>query len=142
MKPLLAAAGLCALASASIACGRAQGGDLNVSQLTAVVAREQETLTPCYQSALDRSPYEHEFRIQATLEIRSDGSVESVVLDQTGLQGVGPCIEKTIRTWKFPTAKAATRASLPIIFQPKVVQSPPANLKLPPGFKVLEPPNP
>jgi hypothetical protein len=134
----LAVAALLTLASA--ACGRTGGGDLNVAQLTAVVAREQETLTPCYQSALDRSPYEHEFRLQATLEIRPDGSVESVALDQAGLQGVGPCIEKTIRAWHFPNAKAATRASLPIIFRPKVVQSPPANFKLPPGFEVLEPP--
>jgi hypothetical protein len=127
---------LCGLALS--ACRPKQGEDLSVAQLSAVVAGEQDSLTPCYQTGLEKNPYPHEFRIQAVLEIRADGQVSKVELDQTGLPGVGPCLEKAIRGWKFPRAKAATRASLPIVFKPKVVQDLPANFKLPPGFKVLQ----
>jgi hypothetical protein len=120
-----------------LGCG-SKGGDLSVAQLSEVVAREQDSLTPCYQAGLDATPYEHEFRLQATLEIKPDGKVSKVQLDQNGLRNVGPCVEKTIRAWQFPTAKAETRASLPIIFRPKVVKTLPDGMQLPPGFKVLQ----
>jgi hypothetical protein len=113
-------------------------GDLSVQQLSEVVAREQDSLTPCYQAGLDATPYEHEFRIQATLDIKPNGKVSKVQLDQTGLRGLGPCVEKAIRAWQFPTAKAETRASLPIIFRPKVVKTLPDGMQLPPGFKLLQ----
>ena len=128
----------CALLGA--ACQRPSGGDLSVEQLTAVVAREQDALEPCYQTALDKQPYDHEFRIEARLRIRPDGSVSKVGIDKEGLKGVGPCVEKAIRTWKFPPAREETRASLPIIFRPKVVKTLPDDLKLPPGFQVVPPP--
>jgi hypothetical protein len=105
--------------------------------MTEVVAREQATLEPCYQSGLQRTPYEHEFRIQAVLEVKPDGSVSNVELDQTGLRGLGKCVEQTIRGWRFPKAQVATRASLPIIFHPKVEQTLPDNVQLPKGFRVL-----
>jgi hypothetical protein len=113
------------------------GKDLSVAQLSEVVAREQPTLESCYQAGLDRTPYDHEFRIQAKLSIRRDGTVEKVELDQGGLQGLGPCLEKTIRTWRFPQAEDDTLASLPIVFRPKVEKVLPENLQLPPGFQVL-----
>ena len=116
------------------------GGDLTTQQLSEVVAREQPTLEPCYQAGLERTPYEHEFRIEAKLSIEPDGSVSSVELDQNGLQGMGPCIEQTIRAWQFPKAKAATHASLPLIFRPKVVESLPDNVQIPPGFEILNDP--
>ena len=114
--------------------------DLSVAQLTEVVAREQGSLDACYQAALDKSPYDHEFRIQTRLYIRKDGSVAKVGLDQTGLRGIGPCVEKTIRSWKFPPAQEETHASLPIIFRPKIEKTLPPDFKLPPGFSVVQPP--
>lgn len=131
----LAALGLLLTAALFSAC-RPSGGDLSVQQLSEVVAREQDTLEPCYQAGLEATPYEHEFRIEATLAIKPDGRVSSVKLDQTGLRGVGPCVSKIIMGWRFPTAKAETRASLPIIFRPKVVKTLPEGT-LPPGFQVL-----
>ncbi|MET0391006.1 MAG: AgmX/PglI C-terminal domain-containing protein [Polyangiales bacterium] len=129
-----------ALVCASFALGcRSEGGDLTVEQLSAVVAQEQASLEPCYQQGLERTPYKHEFRVQAELRIRPDGSVETVKLDQTGLQGLGPCLTKALFTWRFPEAKESTRASLPIVFQPKVEQVMPDHVKLPPGFRVLNP---
>jgi hypothetical protein len=124
-----------------MACRPTPGEDLSVAQLSEVVAREQDTLTPCYQTGLDKNPYHHEFQIQAVLKIRPDGKVTHVKLDQTGLPGVGPCLEKAIRTWQFPVAKASTRASLPIVFRPEVVQELPKDFKLPPGFQILPPPD-
>jgi hypothetical protein len=118
------------------ACSRSSSGELTTEQLTATVAREQPSLEPCYQDGLDRTPYEHEFRIESTLVIKPDGSVSKVKLDQNGLQGMGPCLEKVIRGWRFPTAKSSTHASLPLIFRPKVVESIPEGA-IPPGFKVL-----
>jgi hypothetical protein len=130
---------LMAAASCASGCGGSKGGELSVQQLSEVVAREQDSLTPCYQAGLDATPYEHEFRIQAVLEIKPDGKVSKVELDQTGLRGLGPCVEKAIRAWQFPTAKAETRASLPIIFRPKVVKTLPDGTQLPPGFKLFQP---
>ena len=124
------------LALSAAGCRRSQK-DLTVAQLSDVVAREQPTLEACYQAGLDRTPYDHEFRIQARLSIRRDGSVEKVELDQSGLQGLGPCLEQTIRTWRFPQAEDDTLASLPIVFRPKVEKVLPENLQLPPGFKLL-----
>ena len=131
----LAAAALCAGA-----CRRHSGGDLSIEQLSGVVAREQASLEPCYQNALDKRPYDHEFRIETRLRIRPDGSVSNVGIDQEGLPGVSPCVEQTIRTWKFPQAREETQASLPIIFRPKVVKTLPEDLKLPPGFQVMQGP--
>jgi hypothetical protein len=119
-------------------CRGAHGGELSTEQLSEVVAREQGTLEECYQTSLEKTPYEHEFRIEAKLSIRRDGSVSKVELDQNGLQGMGPCVERTIRAWQFPKAKAETYAGLPIIFRPKVVNPPPESLNLPPGFRVLQ----
>jgi hypothetical protein len=121
-------------------CRPKAGGELSIAQLTAVVAREQGSLAPCYQSALDKKPYDHEFRIQTVLRIRPDGSVAEVTLDQPGIESIGPCLIATIRNWKFPPAAAETRTSLPIVFSPKVVKTLPENLKLPPGFQVLQDP--
>ena len=126
-----------ALALAAPGCKKS-GTDLTTEQLTEVVAREQPTLEPCYQAGLERTPYEHEFRIETKLSIRPDGTVERVELDQTGLQGMGPCLEQTIRGWRFPQATASTHASLPLIFRPKVVESLPDNV--PPGFQILNDP--
>lgn len=128
---------LCAVAASGC---RKSGGDLSTQQLSEVVTREQPTLEPCYQAGLERTPYEHEFRIEAKLSINPDGTVSKVELDQNGLQGMGPCIDKTIRSWRFPEAKAATHASLPLIFRPKVVESLPDNVQIPPGFKILNDP--
>jgi hypothetical protein len=114
------------------------GGDLSAEQMSVVVAREQPALASCYQAGLDRSPYEHEFRVQAVLQIRPDGSVANVDLDQTGLSGLGACVKKSIRGWQFPKAAAETRASLPIVFKPKIEKAKPGNFKLPPGFQVLD----
>ena len=130
---------LLALTVASAGC-RKGAGDLTTQQLSDVVAREQPSLEPCYQQGLERTPYEHEFRIETKLTIKPDGSVAKVELDQNGLQGMGPCIEHSIRGWQFPQAKASTYASLPLIFRPKVVENIPEGV-IPPGFKVLQAPS-
>jgi hypothetical protein len=135
--------GCCLLAAGAVwlgGCQRRAGGDLTIEQLSAVVAQEQDSLEPCYQTALDKQPYDHEFRIETRLEIRADGSVAKVGIDKEGLKGVGPCVKKAIQTWKFPQAREDTHAALPIIFRPKVVKTLPEDLKLPPGFKVLQGP--
>jgi hypothetical protein len=103
-----------------LGCQSNKGKDLSVAQLTAVVGANQETLRPCYQAALDKQPDSQEFRIQATLHVSKDGSVEKVELERGGLPTVGPCVEKVVRTWKFPAAQADTYASMPIIFRPTV----------------------
>lgn len=118
--------------SAMSACNKPTGGgDLSPEQMGQVVAREQPALAVCYQAGLDRTPYEHEFRVQAVLHIRPDGSVATVKLDQTGLSGLGACLEKSIRAWHFPTAQADTHASLPIVFQPTIKKELPPNIQLP-----------
>jgi hypothetical protein len=128
---------LAAFLSSGLGCRGSSGKDLSVAQLSEVVAREQPSLEACYQAGLDRTPYDHEFRIQAKVSIRRDGTVETVTLDQPGLKGLAPCLEQTIRGWRFPQAEAATLTSLPIIFRPKVEKVLPENLQLPPGFQVL-----
>jgi hypothetical protein len=99
---------------------QSKGQDLSVEQLTTVVAARQEELRPCYQTALDKDPDSKEFRMQATLHVNRDGEVEDVDLEKGGLPNVGTCIEKVVKAWKFPKAKADTYASMPIIFRPTV----------------------
>lgn len=108
------------IALGCIACQSKKGGELTVEQLTAVIAAHQEKLSPCYQTALDKEPDSPEFRIQATLHISKSGDVADVELEKTRLKTVGPCVEKAVRSWKFPAAKADTYATLPIIFRPTV----------------------
>lgn len=103
----------------ALGCGK-QGKDLTVEQLTAVVASHQDALKPCYQAALDKQPDSSEFRMQATLHVAKDGNVSTVELERGGLPSVSGCVEKVVRTWKFPAAEADTYASLPIIFRPTV----------------------
>ena len=93
---------------------------MRAGSLTTVVGANQESLRPCYQAALDKQPDSTEFRIQATLHVKKDGNVESVELESRGLANVGSCVEKTVRTWKFPPAQADTYASMPLIFRPTV----------------------
>ena len=104
---------------ACLAC-RGRGEDLTVAQLTNVVAAQQDSLRPCYQAALDKQPDSPEFKIQATLHVKKDGNVESVELERGGLPNVGSCVERVVRTWKFPAAQADTYANLPIIFRPTI----------------------
>lgn len=113
------AALLLGLVAVAGACGKT-GNDLSVPQLTAVVSSQQETLKPCYQAALDNKPDTTEFRIQATIHVRKDGSVGSVELERGRLPEVNGCIEQTVKGWKFPAADRDTYASLPIIFRPVI----------------------
>jgi len=116
--------GLWALvASVTVACLGCQGKkgqDLTVAQLTSVVAANQEQLRPCYQTALDKEPDTAEFRLQATLHVAKSGEVADVEVERGRLAGLAPCVEKVVRGWKFPSAKADTRAALPLIFRPTV----------------------
>ena len=66
------------------------------------------------------------------------GAAHPLLTEDTGTQGLGPCLEKTIRGWRFPKAEADTLTSLPIVFRPKVEKVLPDNLQLPPGFQVLQ----
>jgi hypothetical protein len=109
---------LCAVLA--IGCQSNKGGDLSVEQLTAVVAANQDQLKPCYQSALDKQPDSQEFRIQATLHVDKTGEVADVELERGGLPNVASCVDKVVRTWKFPSARADTYASMPLIFRPTV----------------------
>jgi hypothetical protein len=109
---------LCALLA--LGCQSNKGGDLSVEQLTAVVAANQDQLKPCYQSALDKQPDSQEFRIQATLHVNKTGEVADVEPERGGLPNVASCVDKVVRTWKFPAAKADTYASMPLIFRPTV----------------------
>jgi hypothetical protein len=102
-----------------VAC-RDEGRDLTVAQLTAVVSSQQASLKPCYQAALDKQPDSPEFRIQATIHVQKDGKVGSVELERGGLPTVGSCVEKVVRTWRFPPAGKDTYASMPIIFRPTI----------------------
>ncbi len=108
------------VASTAPACQSNKGRDLSVAQLTAVVAANQDKLKPCYQSALDKQPDSQEFRIQATLHVSKDGSVEDIELERGGLPNVASCVDKVVRSWKFPTAEADTYASMPLIFRPTI----------------------
>jgi hypothetical protein len=112
--------GLWVLPLLALGCQGNKGQDLTVAQLTTVIAAHQDQLKPCYQTALDKSPDSQEFRIQATLHVDKDGTVEDVELEKGALPAVMPCVEKAVRSWKFPKAKADTYATMPIIFRPTI----------------------
>ena len=104
------------------ACPAEEGRDLSTAELSRVVDAHRPTLEPCYQAALDRNPYKHEIRIQAVIHIEPSGKVGKVELDQGGLAGMGPCIQRTIESWPFPQAEVPTKTELPIIFKPEILK--------------------
>jgi hypothetical protein len=101
------------------ACKPSAGADLSVPQLHDVVAREQPTLTPCYQRALDQKPYKQDIQMQAIIHVRKTGHVAKVSVGDEGLPGMKACVEKAIMSWQFPEAAKDTHASLPIVFRPE-----------------------
>lgn len=103
-----------------IGCQGKKGQDLTVEQLTTVVAANQEQLRPCYQTALDKEPETAEFRLEATVHVGKSGEVADVEVERGRLAGLAPCVEKVVRGWKFPAAKADTHATLPLIFRPTI----------------------
>jgi hypothetical protein len=118
----------------SSACGSGGGRDLSVDQLAQVVAAEQPGLKHCYDAALEKHPYKREMRLEALIHIAPSGTVDSVELKGGGgLPGMAECLSAAIHRWQFPKAEAPTHASLPIVFQPEVVQQTGQ-----PGIEVLQ----
>jgi len=108
-----------ALASATAACGKPQ--DLSTEQLSAVVAAERPSLKQCYDTALAKTPYKEEIRLQAVIHVQPSGGVSGVELEGGGgLPGMSDCIRTAIARWHFPRAKDPTDTSLPLIFKPEV----------------------
>lgn len=94
--------------------------DLTVQQLSAVVDRERATLKPCYDAALAQHPYQQEMRFQVVIHVAPSGRVADVEIPPgSGLPGMADCLRKVIWEWRFPTAKDATDASLPLVFKPE-----------------------
>jgi hypothetical protein len=107
-----------ALASFASACRKPQ--DLSTEQLAAAVDAQRPSLKQCYDSALSKTPYKQEMRMQAVIHVQPSGAVSGVELTGGGgLPGMSDCIRAAIGRWRFPKAKDATDTSLPLIFKPE-----------------------
>lgn len=101
------------------------GSGLSTEQLEAVVEEGQPGLSECYNAALAEHPLKEEVRFTAEIRIAATGTVESVEFDQQPpIPGLGTCLRDTIGRWRFPQAEKATGTTLPLIFNPEVVQKP------------------
>lgn len=116
------AAALLGVLGGTTGAGCGETHDIPEAELSRVVAANRESLKICYDAALERSPYKHEIRIQATIHIEPSGQVSKIELDQEGLPGLGKCLRAAIARWSFPKAEDATHTALPIILQPEVVK--------------------
>jgi hypothetical protein len=74
-------------------------------------------VTMCYNSALKRDPLLNVRRADVLITVGPSGSVSSVSIPSLSGTPLGECLEKRIRSWKFPRASKDFRSQFPIIFQ-------------------------
>jgi hypothetical protein len=60
-------------------------------------------------------------KLDVSLRIAQDGSVQAVDLHGDAPEIMRPCAEHAIRAWRFPSGDAATEISFPVVFQPSVI---------------------
>jgi predicted Zn finger-like uncharacterized protein len=94
------------------------GGSLTASELSSVVNRNKKQLQRCYETALRGSGSDDTVRLDVSITIAPSGGISAVQLAGNGLPGMNECIERTVRTWRFPSAGEATPMHFPLLFQP------------------------
>jgi hypothetical protein len=93
-------------------------GGLTAAQLSKVVLRGREQLQRCYETALRGSGSTETVRMDVEVSVSPSGNVTNAKAGGQGLPGMGQCIERTVKMWRFPEAGDATQTKFPVVFQP------------------------
>jgi hypothetical protein len=85
-------------------------GGLTAEQIRRVVVAHQGALRACYESEVQRNP-NLKGGVTMTWSIEPGGTVTSasVAGSSLGNQRVEGCVQRQVKTWKFPTANAPTQ---------------------------------
>jgi hypothetical protein len=94
------------------------GGSLTASELSSVVNRNKKQLQRCYETALRGGGSDDTVRLDVSITIAPSGGVSAVQLGGQGLPGMNDCIQRTVKSWRFPSAGEASATRFPLLFQP------------------------
>ncbi|HTE53858.1 MAG TPA: AgmX/PglI C-terminal domain-containing protein [Kofleriaceae bacterium] len=92
-------------------------GELDPDDLFDVYNANKIGVTMCYNSALKRDPLLSVRRADVNISVAPSGSVSSVSIPSLNGTPLGQCLEKRIRSWRFPRASRVFSSRFPIIFQ-------------------------
>jgi hypothetical protein len=97
--------------------GEEPPGELDPDDLVDVYNANKIGVTMCYNSALKRDPLLTVRRADVQISVSPAGSVSNVSIPSLSGTPLGICLEKRIRSWKFPRATRVFTSQFPIIFQ-------------------------
>jgi hypothetical protein len=93
-------------------------GELTADQLRKVFAQGRASLQRCYETAVRGSGSTDTVRVDLEVTISPSGNVTSAKAGGQGLPGMGQCMERTVRMWRFPSSGDTTTTKVPFLFQP------------------------
>lgn len=96
----------------------ASADGLNASQLSAVVNKGKRSLQRCYETALRGSGATDTVRMDVKVTVSPAGNVSRVSTSGNGLPGMDTCINRTVKTWRFPSSGGTSQMQFPLVFQP------------------------
>jgi hypothetical protein len=97
--------------------GGGPAGELDPDDLFDVYTANKIGVTMCYNSALKRDPLLKVRRADVRITVSPSGSVSNVSIPSLSGTPLGLCLEKRIRSWRFPRASQIFSSRFPIIFQ-------------------------
>ena len=92
-------------------------GELDPDDLFDVYNANKIGVTMCYNNALKRDPLLSVRRADVAISVSPSGSVASVSIPTLAGTPLGTCLEKRIKSWRFPRASRVFNSRFPIIFQ-------------------------
>jgi hypothetical protein len=97
---------------------RSAPAGLTTEQLSRVVLRGRVKLQRCYEVALRGAASPNAVRTQIEITVAAAGGVVNVETRGQALPGMGRCIERAVRKWRFPAATQSTHTEFPVVFEP------------------------
>jgi predicted Zn finger-like uncharacterized protein len=92
-------------------------GELDPDDLFDVYNANKIGVTMCFNSALKRDPLLSVRRADVVISVSPSGAVASVSIPSLSGTPLGTCLQKRIKSWRFPRASRVFNSRFPIIFQ-------------------------
>jgi predicted Zn finger-like uncharacterized protein len=97
---------------------RAGSGSISAAQLSSIVGRGKRNLQRCYETAMRSSGTAETVRVDVTVSVSAAGNVKSVKTTGKGLPGLSQCIQRSVKTWRFPSTGEDFQTKFPLVFSP------------------------
>lgn len=98
--------------------GGSSGTGLSAGQLSKVVLKQRKNLQRCYETALRKAPSDDPVKLVVEIKVSPAGNVQKTTITGNGLMGMEVCIQRSVKTWRFPSAGASSTVKFPLLFQP------------------------